>query len=86
MRKGLSESLAKRAEACYAANRRDRFGKLLRGRDGRDWIRTFMRHWLSAELIDTPFFRFIPDDFKRGLEPIQDSDYLAWFKLQPSRS
>jgi len=86
MREGLSESLAKRAEACYAANRRDRFGKLLRGRNGRDWIRTFMRHWLSAELIDTPFFQLIPDDFKRGLEPMRDSDYLAWFKLQSSRS
>ena len=65
---GLIESLANRAEDCYAANRKDRFGRELRKRSGRDYLYAFMRHWLSGELARTPIFRLIPDSFKMGRE------------------
>ena len=69
---GLVDSLAKRAEDCYAANRKDSFGRNLRGRNGREWLYAFMRHWFSGELLHTPPFQYdsqlIPDTFKMGQE------------------
>jgi hypothetical protein len=42
--------LEAKAERCYAGN--DSFRRLMRGRGNgpRDWLRAFMRHWLSSLL------------------------------------
>ena len=64
----LADRLADRAERCYEANRKDSFGRNLRGRNGREWLYAFMRHWLSGELARTTLFSRIPDSFKMGRE------------------
>ena len=60
--------LMERAEAVYASNAR--VSRRLRGPDnsGRDWLWTFMRHWLAALLdLERPdLYQCLPEDFNLG--------------------
>lgn len=43
---GFARHLVARADIVYAHN--ERFRKKVRGRNGLDYLETFMRHWLMA--------------------------------------
>ena len=47
-----------------------------KGNLGRDWLYTFMRHWLSAELkkAHPSVFRVLPWEFKNGVELPKEGD------------
>jgi hypothetical protein len=51
--RNLISKLAQRARDVYANNRPLRLRLNGKGNTGRDILYSFMRHWLSAELIDT---------------------------------
>lgn len=63
-----SDWLDAKAERCYA--RHDHFRKLMRGHGNapRDWLYTFMRHWLAALLdLERPdLYQCLPEDFNLG--------------------
>lgn len=60
--------LVETAEQCYQAN--ERWRHKIRGRCGREYLYSFMRHWLSAELKWMwPPFKAVPTRFWNG-EPI----------------
>ena len=63
-----SDWLDAKAERRYA--RKDHFRKLLRGRGNapRDWLYSFMRHWLAALLdLERPdLYQCLPEDFNLG--------------------
>ena len=44
----FAPALAARARRCYKTS--PTFAKRSQGRDGMEWLRTFMRHWLTARL------------------------------------
>lgn len=54
------------AEEVAAAN--ERFRRQLRGGQGREWLYTFMRHWLAAELKrrQPAVFRRLPPRYAMG--------------------
>jgi hypothetical protein len=60
--------LEAKAELCYAGNKR--FHKLMRGRGNapRDWLYTFMRHWLGSilQLERLDLCRRLPTSFAYG--------------------
>ncbi len=62
------EWLEAKAERCYA--RFDHFRKLMRGRGNvpRDWLRTYMRHWLAGLLgVERPdLYECLPESFALG--------------------
>ena len=62
----LADELAARAERVFA--HQPRWRKQARGQDGREWIRCFMRHWLSGLLHRhyPKMYRHLPDSFKMG--------------------
>ena len=58
--------LVQRAEEIDAAN--ESFRRKLRGGQGREWLNSFMRHWLAAEFKRTQpaVFRHLPPRFAMG--------------------
>jgi hypothetical protein len=70
--RGLSASLARRAEETYAAS--EAFAKTINGKGdkGRDALYGFMRHWASAHVRETfgaAAFDALPEGFAVGREP-----------------
>lgn len=73
--------LARRAEEVAAAN--ESFCRKLRGGQGREWLYSFMRHWLAAELARSQpaLFRRLPPryamgDPETGRRPLPERAYL----------
>jgi hypothetical protein len=70
---GLSDRLADRADHLYQVN--PDFRKKMRsnadqGRAGLNWLRCFMRHWLSAEYpMGSEVRRNLPEGFCIGQKP-----------------
>lgn len=64
----IVDRLTAKAEQCYQHN--EYFRKRLRspGNRGRDYLYSFMRHWLSGELKGRPEYTLIPELFKMGHE------------------
>lgn len=64
----LASRLCEQASSCYSAD--PCFRRLVRrsGNQGRDWLYSFMRHWLSGLVKDyaPELFRRIPYEFKIG--------------------
>jgi hypothetical protein len=62
--------LTRRAELIYQRNARVRARLRGRGNSGRDWLWTFMRHWLTALLHwhQPLLFNRLPADFSRGCQ------------------
>lgn len=63
--------LEERAEATYSANEQFRRRVRASGDKGRDYLYTFMRHWLAAlvkEFVPEQFPR-LPEGFAQGAEP-----------------
>jgi len=58
--------LAAKAEACFQGN--DRFRRRMRGAAPVEWLRAFMRHWLSSLLkLEQPdLWRALPDSYHLG--------------------
>lgn len=61
----LADVLADKANTVYQRN--PRFREWMRGKHGRDYLYTFMRHWLSAEVKDRFGIR-VPESFANGWE------------------
>lgn len=62
--------LANKARATYAANKR--FNEKLRGAGGREHLYSFMRHWLSADILrreGRKAYNELPYGFNVGREP-----------------
>lgn len=60
--------LANKAESCY--NKRENFRKKINGRNGRDWMYSFMRHWISAKIkeeMGVAAFKKLPADYSVGV-------------------
>lgn len=62
----LADKLAARAEAHWQANEGHRKKVLRNNTFGRDWLYTFMRHWLAAELLPLYHAGKIPQSFANG--------------------
>lgn len=59
----LADKLANDADRIYQRN--DHFAKRMRGKDGREYLYAFMRHWLSADLGKRGIT--VPAHFANGL-------------------
>jgi len=66
----LVEHLVQHAEEIAAAN--ESFRRKLHGKLGREWLYTFMRHWLAAELkrSQPAVFRRLPPRYAMGAPEI----------------
>lgn len=64
----LSDYLTSYAQAVYQRSDDCRKQIQAKGNKGRDWLRAFMRHWLSAQIAwsHPDIFRKIPSEFKLG--------------------
>ncbi len=66
---GYETWLVRRARQLYAVNRG--FNHRLRGESGLEWLRVFLRHWITARLKrEQPrLARLVPDSFGMGIAP-----------------
>ena len=70
MREEMHAALCERAQGCYQHN--ERFRKWLkRPKQGRDYLYSFMRHWLTGEVKDRypALYPKLPYEYWNGRDP-----------------
>jgi len=80
----LADEVAQKAEIVIAGNKRWR--RKFKGRQRREWLVVFMRHWFSAALFKrkSPLFRQLPEDFKIG-KPLPEISLPRQLEKSPAQ-